>query len=289
MVLAAGFGTRLRPLTEERPKPLLPLGDRTLLEHILERFAAQGFDEVVANAHHLVPTFRELAASLTGLTAIVEEASILGTAGGIAHARAWLEGPVVVWNGDVVTALDLRALLAGTPDDGLALAVAPRPKGEGTVGIGAGERVVRLRGERFGEELRGGDYVCVAGIGRARLAALPEQGCLIGDVALPLLRAGLAVTTFTIDGPWEAPGDSIADYLDANARWLSRHAGPGGSFVHPDARVDAGVELVSSVIGAGARVMGRGRLERAVVWPGASARAPLSDVVVTTRGRVVAR
>jgi mannose-1-phosphate guanylyltransferase len=289
MVLAAGFGTRLRPLTEERPKPLLPLGDRMLLEHILERLAEQGFSQVVANAHHLTPTFRELASGLAGLVAIVEESSILGTAGGIANARRWLEGPLVVWNGDIVTRLDLSALLAGTPSDGLVLAVAPRAAGEGTVGIGDGDRVVRLRGERFGDERRGGDDVCVAGIGCERLAALPDEGCLIGDVALPMLRSGRSVKTFAVDGEWDAPGDSIADYLDANARWLVRRVGAGNSFVHPEALVDAGVEVVSSVIGAGARAIGDGRVERCVVWPGATVRAPLSDAVVTTGGRVVAR
>lgn len=289
MVLAAGFGTRLRPLTEERPKPLLPLGDRMLIEHILARFAEQGFSPAVANAHHLLPVFRELAEGLSGLGAIVEEAEILGTAGGVANARPWLEGPIVVWNGDVLTRLDLNALLGVTPSEGLALAVAARAKGEGSVGIGAGGRVVRLRGERFGEEVRGGDYVCVAGIGAERLAALPERGCLIGDVALPLLRAGLAVTTFDIDASWDAPGDSIADYLDANARWLASHAAADGNFVHPRAQIGSGVELVSSVVGAGACVEGRGRVERCVLWPGARARAPLADVVVTTSGRVVAR
>lgn len=289
MVLAAGFGTRLRPLTEERPKPLLPLGDRMLLEHILHRFGEQGFSSVIANAHHLVPVFRELTSGLSGLSAIVEEAEILGTAGGVANARGRLEGPVVVWNGDVLTQLDLKALLAATPNEGIALAVAPRGTGEGTVGIGAAGRVVRLRGEHFGEELRGGDYVCVAGIGRERLAALPERGCLIGDVALPLLRSGLAVTTFDIDASWDAPGDSIADYLAANRRWLASHAAPDGNFVHPSALVHADVELISSVVGAGARVEGSGRVERCVLWPGARAHAPLSDVVVTTSGRVVPR
>jgi mannose-1-phosphate guanylyltransferase len=289
MVLAAGFGTRLRPLTDERPKPLLPLGDRMLIEHILGRFAEQGFIPAVANAHHLAAEFRALAGGLPGLSAIVEEPEIRGTAGGVAFARGLLEGPVVVWNGDVLTELDLNALLAGTPDRGLCLAVAPREVGEGSIGVGASGQVVRLRGERFGEELRGGDYVCVAGIGRSRLQELPERGCLIGDVALPLLRAGLPVATFGIEGEWDAPGDSIADYLDSNRRWLRANGDASGNFRHAEATMAPGVELVCSVIGAGAKVEGEGRIERCVVWPGARVRAPLADAVVTTGGRVATR
>jgi mannose-1-phosphate guanylyltransferase len=267
----------------------LPLGDRMLIEHILGRFAEQGFVPAIANAHHLVAEFRALALGLPGLSAIVEEPDIRGTAGGVAFARGWLEGPVVVWNGDVLTDVDLSELLAGTPDDGLSLAVAPREPGQGTIGIGASGQVVRLRGERFGEELRGGDYVCVAGIGKARLLALPEYGCLVGDVALPLLRSGLPVATFDVEGGWDAPGDSVADYLDSNLRWLRAHADASGSFRHADAKVSPGVELVSCVIGAGAKVEGEGRVERCVVWPGARVQAPLADSVVTTGGRIATR
>jgi mannose-1-phosphate guanylyltransferase len=289
MVLAAGFGTRLRPLTDERPKPLLPLGDRMLIEHILARFAEQGFSPAIANAHHLAAEFRALAGDLPGLSAIVEEPDLRGTAGGVAFARGLLEGPAVVWNGDVLTELDLQELLARTPDRGLCLAIATRGVGQGTVGIGASGQVVRLRGERFGEEVGGGDYVCVAGIGKARLAELPERGCLIGDVALPLLRSGLRVATFSIEGEWDAPGDSVADYLDSNGRWLRENGDAGGNFRHADAEVAPGVELVASVVGAGAKVEGEGRVERCVVWPGARARAPLADAVVTTGGRVATR
>ena len=58
MVLCAGFGTRLRPLTDERPKPLVPIGDRTLLEHVLAGLERQGVLPAVANAHHLSEIFR---------------------------------------------------------------------------------------------------------------------------------------------------------------------------------------------------------------------------------------
>jgi mannose-1-phosphate guanylyltransferase len=290
MVLCAGFGTRLRPLTDERPKPLVPFGDRTLLEHALAALPAALLPAVV-NAHHLPGIFLELTRGYAEIAHVVVESEIRGTAGGVAGARGWLgPGPVIVTNADVLAPVDLPALLGATPDDGLCLAVSPRAKGEGTVGIGAGGRVVRLRGERFGEELAGGDYVGTLGMGERTLAALPERGCLIGDVALPLARRGGALVTHPVLGSWLAPGDSVGEYLDAHLRWLEAGGrGVGKSFVADGVRVAPGVELVSSVLGAGAEVLGAGRLERVVAWPGARVQAPLTDAVVTTAGRVVPR
>jgi len=287
MVLCAGYGTRMRPLTEERPKPLLPFGDRTLLEHVLGGLGHE-FLPALVNAHHLLDVFIELTQGWDAIAEVLVESEILGTAGGVAGARGRLgPAPVVVTNGDVLARVDVEPLLADTPHEGVCLAVAPRALGAGTVGLGARGEVVRLRGERFGLEVASGDYVGTLGLGEQALAALPERGCLIGDVTLPLLRRGAEVTTLAVGGHWFAPGDGIGAYLDEHRAWLAERAEP--SYLGPDARVAPGVELVGSVIGAGATVAGSGRLEGVVVWPGARASAPLSDAVVTARGGVVRR
>ena len=287
MVLCAGYGTRMRPLTEERPKPLLPFGDRTLLEHVLEGLGAE-FLPALVNAHHLPAIFVELTRGWQAIAELLLESEILGTAGGVAGARERLgPAPVVVTNGDVLARISARALLESTPRDGVCLAVAPRPLGAGTVGLGARGEVVRLRGEHWGTEVASGDYVGTLGLGEEALAALPTRGCLIGDVTLPLLRRGAGVTTLPVSGHWFAPGDGIGAYLDEHRAWLAERRAP--SYVAADAHVDSGVEVVSSVVGAGATVSGVGRLEGVVVWPGARATAPLSDAVVTTRGNIVRR
>jgi mannose-1-phosphate guanylyltransferase len=197
---------------------------------------------------------------------------------------------VLVVNGDVLASYDARRVLVVTPEDGLCMVLAPRPAGAGNVGTGAHGRVVRLRGERFGAETSSGDYVCAMGLGKAVLDELPEEGCLIGDVALPLLRRGGRVQSFLGNAAWSAPGDSIANYLDANLAWLTRRGARGGeAWVGSGAHVAESVELVSSVVGEGADVRGAGRLERVVVWPGAQVFAPLRDAVVTRSGLVVPR
>jgi mannose-1-phosphate guanylyltransferase len=222
---------------------------------------------------------------------VLNERKIRGTAGGVAWARDLLgPPPVLVVNGDVLASYDARRALEQTPPEGLCMVLAPRPAGLGNVGIGAHGRIVRLRGERFGAETASGDYLCAMGIGQGVLETLPEEGCLVGDVALPLLRSGGRVQSFLGSANWSAPGDSIAAYLDANLAWLTRRGARGGeAWVGAGARVAEGVELVSSVVGEGADVRGEGRLDRVVVWPGAQALAPLRDAVVTRSGLVVPR
>jgi mannose-1-phosphate guanylyltransferase len=288
MILAAGLGTRLRPLTDELPKPLVWIGDRPMLAHIAVRLAEGGVRAAVLNAHHRAADFSAGALDALPIPVhVLREPEILGTAGGVSNAAAALgEGDVVVWNGDILADLDVAALCAEHRERGAAatLAVAPRAAGEGTVGMDAGGRVVRLRGERFGEEAGGGDFIGVQVLGGALRRRLPDRGCLVGDAYLPWLRAGGALATFRAPDVWDDVG-TVASYLRANARWLSRSG--RRAYVAPDAIVAAGVEVIDSVVGAGARVAGGGALRGCVVWPRAEARAPLEGAVVSTAGRVV--
>jgi MurNAc alpha-1-phosphate uridylyltransferase len=105
MVLAAGLGTRMRPLTERTAKPLLPLGGRTLLDHALDRLAAMGVTRVVVNTHwqgELVQ--RHLNRRKTGPHIVLRpEATLLGTGGAVAAALAagaLEDAPFYVVNGD---------------------------------------------------------------------------------------------------------------------------------------------------------------------------------------------
>ncbi len=280
MILCAGLGTRLRPLTEELPKPLVPIGDRSILAHTAAAVRAAGFSSAVINTHHLPGVFKKEIKSLPITIEAIHELEIRGTAGGVAGARALLgPAPVLVWNGDILVRPPIEDLLAAA-DGGLCLAVAPRAPGEGTVGLGADGRVVRLRGELFGVEESGADYVGVAALGARCLEQLPERGCLIGDLALPTLRSGGLVATRPIAGEWTDAGDP-ASYLAANLRWLAAHADRGGSWRGPGVRIGRGVRLSSSVVGAGAELRGEGPVSRCVVWPGAVATAPLGDTIVT--------
>ena len=286
IVLCAGFGTRLRPLTEELPKPLVPVGDRSILEHALAALTLAGITELVINVHHLAEQFERVIERSALPVRVVVESEIKGTAGGVAGARAHLTSPpVLVWNGDILVEPPLDQLLVGCAPHSFCLGVAPRALGEGTVGLGEQGQVVRLRGERFGAEVRSGDYVGVLALGGELRDSLPERGCLFGDVALPLLRAGGSVASVPVAHGFTDAGD-ILSLLSANLAWLEKRGLDG--FVADGAEVARGVQLRDSLVGAGARVLGEGALTRCVVCPGATATAPLSDVIVAPSGRVIA-
>lgn len=282
MILCAGLGTRLRPLTDELPKPLVPVGDRPLLVHILERLARAGVTRAVLNLHHKSEEIINIINKLPIVPQVIHESEILGTAGGIAAARHLFDrGPLVLHNGDILTAPPVPELVA-RDRGGLCLAVSPRPAGQGSVGLDASDRVVRLRGRSYGHEVRGADYIGIAVLGERCLESLPPRGCLIGDWALPELEAGRPIDALPTQVAWADLG-SLGDYLRANLEWL-------GTRVHavgPEALVSQTAKLDRSIIGAAARVGGAGLLSECIVWPGARVDAPLSRAVVTTSGRIV--
>ncbi|MGC8838038.1 MAG: nucleotidyltransferase family protein [Anaerolineae bacterium] len=114
VVLAAGEGTRLRPLTLERPKPMLPIGGRPLLAHILEWLHRHGVEEVAINLHHLphvvMDAFGDGRAFGLRIRYSVEE-RLLGTAGALTRFLDFFrEQPFYVIYGDLLTAVDLGDL-----------------------------------------------------------------------------------------------------------------------------------------------------------------------------------
>ena len=115
MVLAAGRGTRLAPLTDRLPKPLMPVAGAPLLCHILDFLRAGGIEEVVINLHHLGQLIEQEIGDGTRFGVRVRyswEPRILDTGGGIKQAEPLLEGePFVVANGDSLLELSLREVV----------------------------------------------------------------------------------------------------------------------------------------------------------------------------------
>jgi mannose-1-phosphate guanylyltransferase len=281
MVLCAGLGQRLRPLTDELPKPLLPVLDRSVLGHIGARLRAHGRLDAVANTHWKHDKFDNIGEDLGVTLNLIHEPRIRGVAGAVGGARAWLRAPVLVWSGDILIDQPPLAELVARAErsGGLCLAVAPA-QGAGTVGLDAAGRMVRVRGQVHGEEVLGADYVSLFAAGERALAEFPEEGCLFDDYCLPRMRRGESIETCWVSGRWWDIG-TPERYLQTNLDWLSRVHGFGGNFLAPSAQVDPRVTLASSVVGRGARVNGTGRVERCVIWPESVAQAPLSDCIVT--------
>ena len=109
MVLAAGLGTRLRPLTYEIPKPMVPVLDRPVMAHILGLLKRQGYDEVIANLHYFPDAVRGYFGDRIEYRF---EEELLGTAGGVRNVADFFgDDPVVVISGDALTDVDLNALV----------------------------------------------------------------------------------------------------------------------------------------------------------------------------------
>lgn len=116
MILAAGFGTRMRPLTDTLPKALVPVAGRPLIEYTLLLVKSHGIEEVVLNLHHLGHVLRDALGdgSAYGLRITYSpEDPILDTGGGIKNAQPFLDGePFLVLNADTILDFDLAAFLA---------------------------------------------------------------------------------------------------------------------------------------------------------------------------------
>lgn len=115
MILAAGYGKRLRPITDEIPKPLIPVGDRTLLENILLNIKNAGIAKFAVNTHHLADIISDsvAASSWNDSVTVLYEEEILGTGGPMVNAKEILNSGdgFLLHNGDILTDIDLGKLL----------------------------------------------------------------------------------------------------------------------------------------------------------------------------------
>ena len=114
LIFAAGLGTRLKPLTDTMPKALVPVSGKPLLQHVMEKLVAAGYDEIVINVHHFAEMIRDFVAANEGFGARVsfsDETDLLReTGGGIRHAEPLLADgtePFLVHNVDILSNLDL--------------------------------------------------------------------------------------------------------------------------------------------------------------------------------------
>lgn len=117
MIFAAGLGTRLRPLTDDKPKALVEVGGKPMLQRVIEKFKAAGVTDIVVNVHHFAEKIISFLDSNNnfGLSIHVsdERERLLDTGGAILKARRWLDGdePFMVHNADIVTDFDISAML----------------------------------------------------------------------------------------------------------------------------------------------------------------------------------
>lgn len=236
MVLAAGLGTRLRPLTDSTPKALVPVAGKPLLARALERLKAAGVEEVIVNVHHhagQVERFLEVNAGFgLGRVELSREETLLETGGGLKKA-AWFfdDGrPFFLYNADIVTDISLPALYRfHLEHPALAtLAVQARPSSRLLL-FAAGQLVGRREGGR--DEWAGAAREPAAALGFAGLHVLsPEIFPLMTETGvfsitktyLRLAAAGRRVQAFRCDDAFWADVGSPEKLRRADAEARAR-------------------------------------------------------------------
>jgi mannose-1-phosphate guanylyltransferase len=270
VVLVGGEGTRLRPLTETIPKPLLPFMNRPFLDHVLDHLARHGVEEAILSSSYLESQFHGYLVSRAGgpRVAWITEEQPLGTCGAIVGARHHLNGTFFVLNGDVLTDLDLGMLLDAHRERGAVATIAlthvadARPFGlVDRAGDGRVEAFREKPADPIPGDVNAGTYVleprALQGVPRG-VAVSIERETFPG-----LIAEGQPVYGVVWSGYWRDVGTPQA-YLQAHVDALEGKVGARrypaplvgeGVRVDDGALVDRDVVLADAVaVGAGARV-----------------------------------
>jgi NDP-sugar pyrophosphorylase family protein len=295
MVLAAGLGLRMRPLTLLKAKPALPVLNRALIELTMTKLARVGVRDVVVNLHHLPETVTAVLGSgrRFGLRIrYARETVLLGTGGGPRAVRdVFGREPLLLVNGDVLFELDLRRLLAVHRASGaratLALRPNPVPYAYSPVVSDRKGRILSIAGRPAAARGAVSMFASVHVLDPALLDRLPEGASdSVLDLYIPLLAEGAHLQGVPSRGAWYDFGRPRL-YRDAQLRLLP---GRGRDRVLVDGRAWVGstARLRRSVVGAGARIAGGARVERSVLWDGTvvEAGARVSGSIVVTGGVV---
>lgn len=278
MLLAAGLGTRFRPVTDTIPKPLFPFLNVPLIRAQLERLGRAGVTDVGINLHHRGDALRAGVRDLpTGFPRVrfFEEPEILGTAGALRNAAEWLSGDdFLVVNSDVALEAEFEAVLSRHRQTGRAATLLVSENQEParfTPLASEADRIVAF-GRMSAWPLV---YTGVCALSPRVLGRIPAgERSLVNDLWQPMLDSGDEIGWLLHDGPFSDLG-TPRDFLRATRQALTR-GGPfsaeGGNFDAPSrvlSRIRTrGLECVSSVLGS--VTVGKGtRLIETVVWDGA--------------------
>jgi len=259
LVLTAGLGTRLRPLSSLRAKPALPVAGTPLVSRILRWLAACGAHDVLLNLHHRPETITGIVGDGRAFGLSVRyswEHPLLGSGGGPRRAFSLVAGDdLLVVNGDTLTDVDLPALWRAHERSGadVTMALVPNPRPDQYGGVLVGDDGVVAGFTRRGSSPIGGHFVGVQCVTRrAFSAAMDGMPCESVAALYPSLmreRPG-SVRGWTTRAAFEDIG-TPASYLET---CLARAAAEGGSAIERGADVEPGAEVVGSVLWPGARV-----------------------------------
>ncbi|MFG2474367.1 sugar phosphate nucleotidyltransferase [Streptomyces fagopyri] len=310
ILLVGGRGTRLRPLTVNTPKPMVPAAGVPFLTHQLARARAAGVEHIVLATSYLAEVFEPYFGDGSALGLHIEyvtEEEPLGTGGAIRNVAGRLHSgpdePVLIFNGDILTGLDIQALVAThestRADVSLHLTRVDDPRAYGLVPTDPSGRVTaflekpQTPAEIVTDQINAGAYV----FRRSVIDTIPAgRPVSVERETFPELLAtgahlqGMVDSTYWLDlGTPQAFVRGSADLVLGRAPSPAVPGRCGDRLVLPTARVAADAKLTGGTVvgegahvGEGARVMGSTILSGAVVEPG----AVITDSLVGARARI---
>ncbi len=279
VLLAGGFGTRLRPLTYTRPKHLLPICNRAHIEHVLDLLQRHGINAVVLTTSYLAEAFTDTVQRITerGMhMEVTHEEVPLGTAGAIKNAQSVIGGDTfLVFNADVLTDADLGELLDFHRDKRaeatILLTPVEDPSAFGVVPTDEDGRVTGFiekppPGQAPTDLINAGAYVLEPSV----LDRIPdgEESSVERSLFPELVADGARLFALPTKAYWMDVG-TPEKYLQANMDALEERItleGPGP--IHPSARVHDKAVVASSCLGAGASIEGEAHVRGSVLLPG---------------------
>jgi len=295
LILAAGLGTRMGTLSDERPKPLLPVCDIALIHYAVALLRGAGIDEIAVNLHHRGELIR---AELGDGFHYSEEREILGTGGGIVKIADWLTGggrdSFVVVNGKIVTNIDVAQALRHHDATNATATMVVREVADakkwGAIDVGDDGRVTGIIGQG-----RPGAHACmftgVHVLSPRLVARLPSSGesDSIRQAYIPALLDGERIEAIRFPGYWHEHS-TPERYLQGNWNLLSgsvtlTHPPAEIRAISPSATVEPGARLSSLVVvGARSVVRSSARLDRVVIWPDSVVDGAIENAIVTPKG-----
>jgi mannose-1-phosphate guanylyltransferase/phosphomannomutase len=301
VIMAGGEGTRLRPLTSNQPKPMIPLANRPMMEHIVGLLREHGFTDIVVTVAFLANTIRTYfgdGSEFGVRMAYATEETPLGTAGSVRNAMDELDEPFLVISGDVLTDIDLSEVVRFHEEKGalatIALESMENPLEFGIVITredGSIERFLEKPtwGQVFSDTINTGIYVLDPEVFDFIPAGRPVD--FSGEVFPAILDAGRPIFGYVTEGYWEDVGTldaylkahhdvldgrvdlDIAGFRISDGVWLGEGAEvdprarvDGPAIIGDNSRVEAGAHLAAyTVLGSNVRVGRDAYLERCVV------------------------
>lgn len=284
VILVGGLGTRLRPLTLRTPKAMLPIANRPFMEHQLDHLAEHGVDRVILACGYQPDALR---AQLGDRVEYVIEDEPLGTGGAIAFAAAGLDETFLALNGDVLTDLDITALVAFHRERGARATLALQPVDDPSrFGVVVTEPDGAVRafiekpppGTAPADTINAGTYVLEPDV--LELVPAGRQVSVEAEVFPRLVGDGLY--GMAAGGHWLDIG-TPESYLAANLQRM-----PAGGLIDPSASVAEDAVVTDSVVGPGAVIGSGARVTRSVLLAGARVpdRAVVENTVMSEDGQV---